>query len=115
MYHTLIATQISTAESTLLFRPHHSNMYVDAAHCYRRSSVVCQCVSLSVTIESPAKTAEPIEMPFGLWIQVGAGNHVLDGGPVPHGKGKLRRGEEAARCKYTEYRPCAATMRPFIK
>jgi len=30
---------------------------------------------------SPAKTAEPIEMPFGLRTRVGRGNHVLDGNP----------------------------------
>ena len=28
-----------------------------------------------------AKTAEPIEMPFGLRAQMGCRNHVLDGGP----------------------------------
>ena len=28
-----------------------------------------------------AKTAEPIEMLFGLWAQMGPRNHVLDGGP----------------------------------
>ena len=28
-----------------------------------------------------AKTAEPIEMPFGLWTQMGPRNHVLDGSP----------------------------------
>jgi len=44
-------------------------------------------VCLSVTLVSPAKTAEPIEMPFGLRTWVGPGNHVLDGGPDPHGKG----------------------------
>ena len=27
------------------------------------------------------KTAEPIEMPFGLWVRIGRRNHVLDGGP----------------------------------
>jgi len=27
-------------------------------------------VGLSVTLVSPAKTAEPIEMPFGLWTLV---------------------------------------------
>jgi len=27
----------------------------------------------------PAETAEPIEMPFGLWTQVGPGKHVLGG------------------------------------
>jgi len=44
--------------------------YVDAAYCYRRSSVVCMSVCQSVTIVSCAQTAEPIEMPFGLWTRV---------------------------------------------
>jgi len=37
-------------------------------------------VCLSVTLVSPAKTAEPIEMPFGLTILVVPVNHALDGG-----------------------------------
>ena len=41
---------------------------------------VCRSVCRSVTIVSPAKTAEAIEMPFGLWTRVGPGKHVLDGG-----------------------------------
>ena len=36
-------------------------------------------VCLSVTIVSPAKTAETIVMSFGLWTRVGPMNHVLDG------------------------------------
>ena len=45
---------------------------------------VAWSVGRSVTlIVSPAKMAEPIEMPFGLRIRVGPGNHVLDGGPNP--------------------------------
>jgi len=40
-------------------------------------------VCLSVTIVNPAKTAEPIEMPFGLWTRVGPMNHVLDGVQIP--------------------------------
>jgi len=28
-----------------------------------------------------AKTAEPIEVPFGLWASMGLRNHVLDGSP----------------------------------
>jgi len=28
---------------------------------------------------SCAKTAEPIEMPFGLWVSIGPRNRVLDG------------------------------------
>jgi len=39
-------------------------------------------VSLSVTLVSPAKTAAPIELPFGLRSWVCPGNHILDGDPV---------------------------------
>jgi len=45
--------------------------YVDATCCYRRSSVVCLP---HWWIVSPAKPAEPIEMPFGLKTPVGTGN-----------------------------------------
>jgi len=31
-------------------------------------------------IVSPAKTAEPIEMPFGRWTRVGQRKHALDEG-----------------------------------
>jgi len=43
---------------------------------------VCLSVSRSATISNPAKTAEPIEMPFGAWTRVAPSNHVglLDGG-----------------------------------
>jgi len=50
---------------------HRNTTYVDAAYCYRWSRVV---VGPSVTIMSPAKTAEPVELPFGLWTQVGLRN-----------------------------------------
>jgi len=42
---------------------------------------VAWSVCLSVMIMSHAKTAEPIEMLFGLWTRVGPRNQVLDGGP----------------------------------
>jgi len=48
---------------------------------------VALSVCLSVTLVSPAKTAEPIEMPFGLRTQVGPGNHALDGVQIPMGRG----------------------------
>jgi len=41
-------------------------------------------VYLFVTTMSPAKTAEPIETPFEMWIWVRPKNHMLDGGPDPH-------------------------------
>jgi len=60
-----------------IFRPHRSTKYVDVAMCFRPSSVVCWSVCLSVTLVSPAKTDEPIKMPFWLRTQVGPRNHVL--------------------------------------
>ena len=38
---------------------------------------------------NPAKTAEPIEMLFGMWARVGPHNHVLDGGPEPPREGAI--------------------------
>jgi len=46
-----------------LFFLNHS---VDAAYCYRLSSVVYRSISHS---GDPCKKAEAIEMPFGLWTQ----------------------------------------------
>ena len=37
-------------------------------------------VCMSATTASTTKTAELIEVPFGEWIRVGLGNHVLNGG-----------------------------------
>ena len=41
--------------------------YIDATYCHRQTSVVCQ----SVIEVSPSKTAEPVEILFGIWTQVG--------------------------------------------
>jgi len=70
-------------------------MHVAATYCYRTSSVVCR----SVTLVSPAKTAEPIEMPFGLSDRVGPRNHVLDGGSDPPWEGAILKGKGASHCK----------------
>ena len=64
-------------------------MYVDVAYCYRPSSVVCRSVCQSVTLVSPAKMTEPIEMLFGLRTAVGRGNHVLDGVQIPPWEGAI--------------------------
>jgi len=37
---------------TLFCRPHRNTTYVDAAYCYRRSSLVCRYVCLSVSHDS---------------------------------------------------------------
>jgi len=80
-----------------IIRPHRSTTYVDAAHSYRPSSVVCQ----SVTLVIPAKTAAPIELPSGLRTWVGPGNRVLDGAPDPPLEGAIffGGGEWASHCK----------------
>ena len=59
----------------VIIKLHCSTTYIDAAYCYRPSSVDCW----SVTAVSHAKTAEPTEMPFAMWTRVGPRKHVLDG------------------------------------
>jgi len=49
-----------------------------------------------------AKTAEPIEMPFGLWAGMGQGNHVLDMGPDPPWEGVILRGKGRPIVKYND-------------
>jgi len=51
---------------------------------------------------TPAKTAEPIEMPFGLRTLVGPRNHVLDGVQIAHGKGNFLGGKGHPIVKYRE-------------
>jgi len=77
--------------------------------------VVCRSVCLSVTLLSPAKTAELIEMPFWLGTQVGPGNHVLYGGPdPPMGKGSFERGKGRPIVKYRDTAViCAKTAGPI--
>ena len=63
---------------------------------------VCLSVCLCVTLLNPAKTAEPINMPFGLRTWVGPRNHVLDGGPdLPIGRGTFK-GEGRPIVKYRD-------------
>jgi len=56
-------------------------------------------VCLSVRIISPAKVAEPIEMPFGLWTRVGPRNHVLDGVPDAPWEGAILKAKGADHCE----------------
>ena len=58
---------------------------------------VCRSIS-SITVVSPIKTAEPIEMPFGLRTRVDPRNHQLYADPDPDGKGNFK-GEGMAFCK----------------
>jgi len=54
-------------------------------------SVVCLSVCVLVTATYSTKTAEPVEVPIGVWNRVGPRNHVLDGGlDLPRGRGSFR-------------------------
>ena len=70
------------------------------------------CRSVCHTSEvSPAKTAEPFEIWFGLRTRVGSGNHILDWGlDTPIGRGNF--GESRAHCKYRDFLPWAVKERP---
>jgi len=46
-------------------------------------------IGLYVMIVSHAKTAEPIEMAFGLWTGVSQRNHVLEWVQIPYGQGQF--------------------------
>jgi len=60
---------------------------------------------------SCAKTAEPIEMPFGLRIRVGPRNHVLNGGcRSPMGRDNFE-GERGVLGQSAV--PCAKTAEPI--
>jgi len=64
------------------------------------TDLVAWSVSLSVTLVSPAKTAEPIKMPFALRTQIGPENHVLDGVPdPPMGRGNFEGGKGTSHCR----------------
>jgi len=69
-------------------------------------------VGLSVTLVNLAKTAEPIEMPFGLRTWLGPRDHVLDGGSdPPMGMGKFGGGENGRPIvKYRDFLPCSAQI-----
>jgi len=54
-------------------------------------------VSLSVTLVSPAKMAEPIKMPFGLMTRVDPGNNVNEGLDPPW-EWEILRGEGVSHC-----------------
>ena len=81
-----------------IIRPHHRT-YVDAAYCYRQSSVVCRSVCHN------AKTAKPIDMPFGLSSRVGLRNHVLHRGPDPAMERGNYEGEWRLVVKYSDCLP----------
>jgi len=75
-----------------IFRQYCFTTYLDAAYCYRLSSVVCGSVCLCLTLVSPAKIAALIEMPFGLRTRVAQGTMYCMGVQIPPWEGAILRG-----------------------
>jgi len=105
------------ALDSCIIRPHHSTKYVDAASVTDRVAwSVGMSVCWSVTLVSPAKTTEPIEMPFGLKILVGPGNHLLDGSSYPPCDGVIFFGKGVSHCLQLQGFStviCAKTVAPI--
>ena len=96
-----------------LFRPHRICIaQMRPIATYVVSWSVCVSVSLYVTGTNPAKRAEPIEMPCGMWARVGSRNHVFEGGLDTPGEGTIL-GWETGRpiVRYREHDPSAAGKR----
>ena len=75
---------------------------------------VAWSVCRSVTLVSPAQTAEPIEMQFGLGTWLGPGNHVLDGVQIPPWEGAILTGKGRDIVKYRDTVViCAKTAEPI--
>ena len=73
--------------------------------------MVCLSVCLFVTLMSPAKTAEPIEMSSGLRTWLGPRDHVLDGGSdPPTGRGKFWGVNGRPIVKYRDFLPCSVQI-----
>jgi len=75
-----------------VFRPHRRTTYIDAAYCYRRSSVVCR----SITIVSPAKRLNRSKCCLGCGLKWAGGTMCQMRDPW---EGAISRGERAAHCK----------------
>ena len=62
---------------------------------------------------SLAKTAEPIEMPFGLWTLVGQRKHVLDGARPPC-EGAIRGKDMPGHARRHSSVSCANMAEPTV-
>jgi len=99
-------SRLSARKSPVVFiivGPHR----IGAAYCYtcRTFRGLCFCLSVCVlgTLASPAKTVEPIAMPFGEQTRVSRLYYVLD------------RGVHWRHLTNKIERSCAAAMRPYVE
>ena len=69
--------------------------------------MVCLSVCLLVMLLSPAKTDEPIEIPFGGLTHMGTRDHVLDGGQDRTNPFAYARGDKSATWPFVKFiDPC---------
>jgi len=83
-----LQTPLTTAHSStqrLLFMFY----YFTASQYYVRDGVVWSVGRSVCHDREPHKTAEPMEILFGMWTRMGARSHVLDGCPDLHAKGQF--------------------------
>ena len=73
--------------------------------------VVAWSVCVFETLVSPAKTAEPIKMPFGTWARAGLGKHVLDEGRDHSKWAILGRGRGHPIVKYRDHGKTAVSIK----
>ena len=68
----------------------------------------------SIAFGTHTTTAQPIEMPFGLMARMGPKYHVLDGDPIPKGKGQFLE-KKAAHCEVMGHSTvrCTKTAEPI--
>ena len=66
-------------------------------------------VGICLCVVSPAETAEPIEVPFGLWTQADARKQVLDEGADPPEGAILEEGILGHNCSQDNM-----AMRPLL-
>jgi len=78
---------IKLIDSNVMIISHSSTTYIKMQPIVTDRAV--RSVGPSVTLVSPAKMAEPIEMPFGLRARIGCRNLVLDGVQITHGNGQF--------------------------
>jgi len=94
--------------------PHCSTVYVDAAYCYRPSSMVCRSVVLSVAVVSSAKMAELIEILF-VWVVnwTGTKEPCIRWGtrsPIERGNFKGEKGRPVVKYNVSQKRPTFALL-----
>jgi len=94
LHNTAVRYTSSLTSSAAISAQHNFQGLILGGYIYRYTPVatalawsVGLSVCWSVTLVSPAKTAELIEMPFGLRTLVDPVNHVLAWVKIPYGKG----------------------------